>query len=75
MVWAYIPGLDLPKFAATAVVLSLTVPPALVLLLNVLLGVPVTAMNVVLVWLLVTWAAVAGRLSRLLDPARPAADA
>lgn len=67
LVWAYVPGLDVPKFIVAAVILSLTVPPAILLLLNVFLSVPVTAMNVVLVWLLVAWTPLAGRVSRLLE--------
>ncbi|HLE97439.1 MAG TPA: hypothetical protein VI997_08730 [Candidatus Thermoplasmatota archaeon] len=62
LVWALLPDLDRVKAAALAVVLAFTVVPAIVLVLNVALRVPITALTFVLVALLVTGGAVAWRL-------------
>lgn len=47
--WALVDGLDWAKFLAVSVIVALTIQPGTVYVLNVFLGVPITAMNAALI--------------------------
>lgn len=67
--WALVDGLDWAKFLSVSVIVALTVQPGTMYLLNVFLGFPVTAMNVVLLSLGLAMAGLSLGLAPVLEDA------
>ncbi len=63
------PQLDWAKFVAVSVVISLSIPPAVMYVLNIFFGVPFTLLNIVLIALSVAFLGLAGALRARLEPA------
>lgn len=67
LAWAFLPRLDWAKFLVVSVIAALTVPPALLYVLNVFFGVRLTPLNEILLSLSVACLAAAKGLIPALD--------
>ena len=67
--WALAPGLDAAKFLAASVIVAASVQPGLAYVLNVFLGMPLTAVNVALLSLALTSLALAWAIGPRLERA------
>jgi hypothetical protein len=68
LTWALAPNLDWAKFVSVGVVVSLSVPPATIYVLNIFLGVPFTTLNIVLIALAITFLGLAMAIRPRMDP-------